>query len=174
MLSVRIYKVHRATQRYVFQDSLNKSTGNYLLKGVMLIIIESGLLYTATAFVSFLMAVTGSTAIYTTTHAVRFSLLFETSCTEVNNTVKEIQVVGISFNLIIIRASQLRNTRLRRDDCSAVVPRITPVTLHIMPVDEIVSDIKGDNQVLPPPDEESSIGGQPRQIELNTDETSSK
>jgi hypothetical protein len=54
----------------------------------MRIIVESGLLYTATAFITFVTFVVGSNGVYVITDA-------------------EIQIVGIVFNMIIIRASAL-------------------------------------------------------------------
>jgi len=46
------------------------------LRKVMQIIVESGLLYTVTAFISFITFVTGNNGVYVITDAVRVSLLF--------------------------------------------------------------------------------------------------
>ncbi|PPQ70157.1 hypothetical protein CVT26_014449 [Gymnopilus dilepis] len=58
------------------------------LRKIMRIIIESGLLYTSVAFATFVTAVIKTYGIYVTTAF-------------------EVQIVGIAFNLIIIRTSRL-------------------------------------------------------------------
>ncbi|KAE9396828.1 hypothetical protein BT96DRAFT_977270 [Gymnopus androsaceus JB14] len=57
------------------------------LQNVMLVIIESGLLYTTVALISFIAFLSGSTSFYATSSA-------------------EIQILSIAFNLVIIRSAR--------------------------------------------------------------------
>jgi hypothetical protein len=86
MIVWRIWKVDRSNKQTRI-DSHSKGSHSSL-HNVMRIVVESGLLYTATAFITFVTFVVGSNGVYVITDA-------------------EIQVVGIVFNMIIIRASAL-------------------------------------------------------------------
>jgi len=85
LLVWRIWSVDRSNKRHGIQDS---GSGQSTLTRVIRIIVESGLIYTVSAFISFVTYVTGNNTIYIITGV-------------------DIQTVGIAFNLIIIRASHL-------------------------------------------------------------------
>ncbi|PFH45331.1 hypothetical protein AMATHDRAFT_160736 [Amanita thiersii Skay4041] len=86
LLVWRIWTVERESAKYrVYSNIYAKS----MLGGVIRSIIESGLLYTFTALITFVTFLVGSNAVYVVTDA-------------------EIQIVGIAFNLLSIRAARLR------------------------------------------------------------------
>ncbi|KAF9009907.1 hypothetical protein BDQ17DRAFT_1421206 [Cyathus striatus] len=107
LLIWRLWKVDRDSSRYRYQS--DESGGGGTLRHVMISILESGLLYTITAFVTCITFVTKSPAVYVTTAF-------------------EIQVVGIAFNLIIIRAER-RSARRPR----STAPSVTGVPLQFLP-----------------------------------------
>ncbi|TFK38521.1 hypothetical protein BDQ12DRAFT_582127, partial [Crucibulum laeve] len=85
LLVARIWKADRDNNAYGIHSSSTGYTHRpSALKNVMRSVIESGLLYTVTAFISFVVYIVGSTAAYPVTDV-------------------EVQIIGIAFNLIIIR-----------------------------------------------------------------------
>ncbi|KAJ7183459.1 hypothetical protein C8R46DRAFT_984653 [Mycena filopes] len=90
MLVYRIWQVDRKSAQFAYRTT-SSSTGGATrtrpsrLKQAMRIIIESGLLYTTIALITFITYITNSNSAYATSDV-------------------EVQVVGIAFNLIIIRA----------------------------------------------------------------------
>ncbi|KAJ6529983.1 hypothetical protein DFH09DRAFT_1411391 [Mycena vulgaris] len=87
LIVARIWKVNVGIKDLRYQSEAQSHGVRPLnkLEHVMRIIIESGLLYTGTSLVTFVTYITNSVAVYAMT-------------------VIQIQVVGIAFNLIIIRA----------------------------------------------------------------------
>lgn len=66
-------------------------------------IIESGLIYTTTGFVTFLVSASGSNALYIAADIVSISM--HMSDQQVNYvTIKSLQTAGIAFNLILVRS----------------------------------------------------------------------
>ena len=97
------------------------------LQNLMRIIVESGLLYTTAPFVTFIGFVTGSNGVYVATAAVRAPtwLCFQGSYLTRK---QEIQIVGISFNLIVIRTSALaRRSDQFTTDMKGAGSRILPL-----------------------------------------------
>ncbi|KAJ7152895.1 hypothetical protein C8R46DRAFT_1120710 [Mycena filopes] len=89
MLVYRIWQVDRKSSQFAYRTTSSSSghgtTRPSRLKQAMRIIIESGLLYTTVALITFITYITNSNSAYATSDV-------------------EVQVVGIAFNLIIIRA----------------------------------------------------------------------
>ena len=93
----------------------------------MRIIVESGLLYTTAAFVTFIGFVTGSNGVYVATAAVRDSTWMRFQGDYLTRK-QEIQIVGISFNLIVIRTSALaRRSDHFTTDMKGAGSRILPL-----------------------------------------------
>ncbi|KAJ7844902.1 hypothetical protein B0H14DRAFT_3868192 [Mycena olivaceomarginata] len=82
LLVFRIWRVDRENTRFAYNASQG---GQSRLHQVMRIVIESGLMYTTIAFLTFITQITNSNSTYGVSDV-------------------EVQVVGITFNLIIIRA----------------------------------------------------------------------
>ncbi|KAJ7749586.1 hypothetical protein DFH07DRAFT_828975 [Mycena maculata] len=85
LLVFRIWKVDRQNARFAYQTASSQYRPSRLRK-VMRIIIESGLMYTVVAFITFVTYIVNSNSSYGTSDV-------------------EVQIVGIAFNLIIIRAN---------------------------------------------------------------------
>ncbi|KAJ7036754.1 hypothetical protein C8F04DRAFT_1394021 [Mycena alexandri] len=87
MLVFRIWKVDRESARFAYRTASSSgiTTRPSRLKQAMRIIVESGLLYTTVALITFITYITNSNSAYATSDV-------------------EVQIVGIAFNLIIIRA----------------------------------------------------------------------
>ncbi|KAF4623802.1 hypothetical protein D9613_001288 [Agrocybe pediades] len=97
LLLWKIWSVDRSNRRYTgtFDGAggsgttrKSKKGSHTVLRNVMRIIVESGLLYSTTALITFITFITQSSGVYVITDA-------------------EIQIVGIAFNMIIIRAAIL-------------------------------------------------------------------
>jgi len=125
----------------------------------MRIIVESGLLYSTTAFITFVTFVTGSSGVYVITDAVRtlsnssHFLLREIFSAHIHIS-QEIQIVGIAFNMIIIRASMLAGLenegttmgRSTRDvPLQIVQPGVTSTTDSKMEVHVLTTQYSVDN-----------------------------
>ncbi|KAJ7749572.1 hypothetical protein DFH07DRAFT_555271 [Mycena maculata] len=85
LLVFKIWRVDRENARFTFQTTSAQYQPSTLRK-VMRIIIESGLMYTVVAFLVFITYIFNSYSVYPTSDV-------------------EVQIVGIAFNLILIRAS---------------------------------------------------------------------
>ncbi|KDR72114.1 hypothetical protein GALMADRAFT_74438 [Galerina marginata CBS 339.88] len=100
----RIWTVEKSCRFLSQLDSDTKTHAPHNhLRSVMLIIVESGLLYSTAAFISFVTFVLGSVGIYIITDV-------------------EVQIVGIAFNLIIIRASSLKQVSVVASRASQTIP----------------------------------------------------
>ncbi|TFK39913.1 hypothetical protein BDQ12DRAFT_711990 [Crucibulum laeve] len=111
-----IWKVIQENEQFVYRNSVAHPPNT--LKNVMQIIIESGLLYTAMAFITFVTYTSGSNALYLASSA-------------------EIGVAGIAFNLIIIRTA--KSARSKEASIAAATAG-TSLPLHIMgPRDTLLS-----------------------------------
>ncbi|KAJ7709453.1 hypothetical protein B0H17DRAFT_915723 [Mycena rosella] len=86
LLVFKIWKVDRRSAHFMHQSASAQYQPSRLRK-VMRIIIESGLMYTVAAFITVMAYITNSNSTYPTSDVV-------------------IQMVGIAFNLIIIRANR--------------------------------------------------------------------
>ncbi|KAJ7846032.1 hypothetical protein B0H14DRAFT_963320 [Mycena olivaceomarginata] len=86
LIVARMWRINRGTQDIIYRPERRGPRPSTTLQHIMRIIIESGLLYTGTSLITFISYVTNSVAVYVTTDI-------------------EIQVIGIAFNLIIIRAA---------------------------------------------------------------------
>ncbi|KAF7332999.1 hypothetical protein MVEN_02406200 [Mycena venus] len=90
LIVVRLWRINHRTKDLLYRSESQRGSGrspSTKLQRVMRIIVESGLLYTGTSLITFITYVTNSVAVYVTTDI-------------------EVQVIGIAFNLIIIRAAQ--------------------------------------------------------------------
>jgi hypothetical protein len=85
LLVSRIWKIDRQAAR--FGVGSNGTQHRHTLKHVIRVVIESGCIYTITAFVTFVAVIAGSIAVYPLTDM-------------------EVQIVGIAFNLILIRITR--------------------------------------------------------------------
>lgn len=86
LIVFRIWRVDSESTKYRrFQRQESRKPKPTTLHSIIRIIVESGLLYTATAVISFCTYVTNSNAFYIATSL-------------------ETQIIGIAFNLIVIRA----------------------------------------------------------------------
>jgi len=80
------------------------------LDSIIRIVIDSGLGYTLVSLTLFFSLLARSNALYITSGAVSFlSLVIYSSIMLTPHILKEIQAVGIAFNLINIRVANLRN-----------------------------------------------------------------
>lgn len=104
----RIWSINKETAPHVTQKTSHKVPRTRLEQTIR-IIIESGMLYTLFVIITFICELAGSNAIY------------GTSCTM-------IQVVGISFNLIIIRVDQT-NHSLSASFVDSAAPASHPLRL---------------------------------------------
>ncbi|KAJ7326169.1 hypothetical protein DFH08DRAFT_884978 [Mycena albidolilacea] len=86
LIVARMWRINRGTQDIIYRPERRGPRPSTTLQHIMRIVIESGLLYTGTSLITFISYVTNSVAVYVTTDI-------------------EIQVIGIAFNLIIIRAA---------------------------------------------------------------------
>lgn len=74
------------------------------MQNVIRIIVESGLMYTTIAFITFITFVVGSNSFYPTSDAACvFSLIPRSTANSLIQ--QELQILSIAFNLIIIRIS---------------------------------------------------------------------
>ncbi|KAJ7678566.1 hypothetical protein B0H14DRAFT_2552661 [Mycena olivaceomarginata] len=87
LLVSRIYRIDRQNTRFAYYSASSANKGPTRLQRAIRIILESGLMYTVTALVTFITFISGSNSVYGTSDV-------------------EVQVVGIAFNLIIIRANK--------------------------------------------------------------------
>ncbi|KAJ7907203.1 hypothetical protein B0H13DRAFT_2332589 [Mycena leptocephala] len=90
LIVARIWKINSGTKDTLYaSESQTRSSRrpSNKLQRVMRIVIESGILYTGTSLITFVSYITNSIAVYVTTDV-------------------EVQIIGIAFNLIIIRAAQ--------------------------------------------------------------------
>ncbi|KAF7326529.1 hypothetical protein MVEN_02611000 [Mycena venus] len=87
LLISRIYRIDRQNTRFAYYSASSANKGPTRLQRAIRIILESGLMYTVTALVTFITFISGSNSAYGTSDV-------------------EVQVVGIAFNLIIIRADK--------------------------------------------------------------------
>ncbi|KAJ7625663.1 hypothetical protein FB45DRAFT_1060327 [Roridomyces roridus] len=87
LIVVRIWRIHRNTKDFRYQGTHPTPRRLNTLQHVIRIIVESGLLYTGTSLVAFITYLTNGVAVAVTTDLL-------------------VQIIGISFNLIIIRAAQ--------------------------------------------------------------------
>ncbi|KAJ6586261.1 hypothetical protein DFH09DRAFT_1431952 [Mycena vulgaris] len=101
LLVFRIYRVDRQNSRFAFQTASNQYRPSRLRK-VMRIIVESGLMYTVVAFITFITYIVNSNSSYGVSDV-------------------EVQVVGIAFNLIIIR-TEVQSTVDERGSRNTSVP----------------------------------------------------
>ncbi|TFK39900.1 hypothetical protein BDQ12DRAFT_734622 [Crucibulum laeve] len=103
-----IWKVTQQNERFGYRSTTSDPPTR--LKNVMQIIIESGLLYTTMAFMTFVTYTSGSNSLYIVSSA-------------------EVGIAGIAFNLIIIRtAKSTRNKEISTTGATAG----TTLPLHIM------------------------------------------
>ncbi|KAJ7860615.1 hypothetical protein B0H14DRAFT_3863722 [Mycena olivaceomarginata] len=86
LIVARIWRINQRTQDLIYRPERRGSPPLTALQHVMRIVVESGLLYTGNSLITFISLVTNSVALYVTTDI-------------------EIQIIGIAFNLIIIRAA---------------------------------------------------------------------
>lgn len=110
LLIWRIWDVDKQSKDFRIEISRQSHSYQSRLQRIMRILIESGLLYTTTALISFVTFTVGSNAVYVITDAVSVHISVQTLFFFTNFVallVQEIQIVGIAFNLIIIRASQI-------------------------------------------------------------------
>ncbi|KAF8157258.1 hypothetical protein B0H34DRAFT_712941 [Crassisporium funariophilum] len=121
LLLWRIRSVELSNKRYRI-NTVGKQRRSSL-QNVMRSIIESGLIYSIAAFTTFVTFVTGSNAVYVTTDA-------------------EIQIVGIVFNLIIIRSSRA----LRDVDGSTLGSANTLSQSHPLQIVHPISQMSGDQK----------------------------
>jgi len=89
LIVARIWKINNGHKDFRNQSEAQSRGPRPVnkLQHVMRTVIESGLLYTGTSLITFITYVTNNIAVYVTTDV-------------------EVQVIGIAFNLIIIRAAQ--------------------------------------------------------------------
>ena len=110
MIVYRIWNARDGAQGFMETGTSTQSPKMTRLDSVIRIVIDSALGYTLVSLTLFFSQVARSNAIYITSGAV--SLLWLTMYTSLTLTIeilKEIQAVGIAFNLINIRVADLRN-----------------------------------------------------------------
>ncbi|KAJ7983269.1 hypothetical protein DFH06DRAFT_1081455 [Mycena polygramma] len=90
LLVYRIYTIDKENSRFAYHSNSSGNKAPSRLRRVMRIILESGLMYTVTAIVTFITFISGSNSAYATSDV-------------------QVQIVGIAFNLIIIRADADRH-----------------------------------------------------------------
>ncbi|KAJ7452120.1 hypothetical protein B0H11DRAFT_2074364 [Mycena galericulata] len=145
LLIFRIYKVDRQNARFAYHSTSSANQGPTRLGRVTRILLESGLMYTVVALITFVTFITDSNSAYGTSDV-------------------EVQVVGIAFNLIIIRAdgraeeerttksggSTLRLQGLRRPMTSDPMDgvRVTVVNREFTDRDDKVDGIGKSSQIF--------------------------
>ncbi|KAJ6544419.1 hypothetical protein B0H19DRAFT_956623 [Mycena capillaripes] len=90
LIVARIARINHSSKDILYNSEAQTRSSrrpSNKLQHVMRIVVESGLLYTGTSLITFVSYVTNSIAVYVTTDI-------------------EVQIIGIVFNLIIIRAAQ--------------------------------------------------------------------
>ncbi|KAF9477033.1 hypothetical protein BDN70DRAFT_881672 [Pholiota conissans] len=116
LLVYRIWKVDSSGRKYLMSNGTGKS-GSGRLRSVMRIIIESGLMYSAIALITFVCVIVGNNAVYVTSDM-------------------EVQIVGIAFNLILVRTANFYS----KSDGTTIDP--SRGTAQSLPL-QIVSPIRG-------------------------------
>ncbi|KAJ6595600.1 hypothetical protein DFH09DRAFT_973684, partial [Mycena vulgaris] len=96
LLVFRIWRVDRQNAQFGYHTASSGDAQPSRLRQAMRIIIESGLMYTTLAFVTFVTYITDSNSVYGTSDV-------------------EVQIVGIAFNLIIIRADRATEEQTKKN-----------------------------------------------------------
>ncbi|KAF8185731.1 hypothetical protein BJ912DRAFT_1060553 [Pholiota molesta] len=87
LLVYRIWRVDSSGRKYLMSNGTGKSAQGRL-RNIMRIIIESGLMYSVIALLTFATIIVGSNAVYVTSDM-------------------EVQIVGIAFDLILVRTANI-------------------------------------------------------------------
>ncbi|KAJ7886671.1 hypothetical protein B0H13DRAFT_2044062 [Mycena leptocephala] len=91
LIVARIWRINHNTKDLLYESEFQARPSNRRrsnkLQHVIRTVVESGLLYTGTSLITFVTYITNSVAVYVATDM-------------------EVQIIGIAFNLIIIRAAQ--------------------------------------------------------------------
>ncbi|KAF9548960.1 hypothetical protein CPC08DRAFT_823485 [Agrocybe pediades] len=125
LLIFRIWQVDRMNQDFTFRSN-NTMNSRRILRQVMRIIIESGLLYSTASFLNLVTLICKSSGVYVTTAI-------------------ETHLAAIAFNLILIRVSRLRgreNTVRARSISLSFAPP-TPVESTFPPRDAVQVRVPG-------------------------------
>ena len=110
MIVYQIWNARDHARGFMETRSSAQSPKMTRLDSVIRIVIDSALGYTLVSLTLFFSQVARSNAIYITSGAVSLLwLIMYTSATLTLEALKEIQAVGIAFNLINIRVANLRN-----------------------------------------------------------------
>ncbi|KAF8058208.1 hypothetical protein FPV67DRAFT_1428427 [Lyophyllum atratum] len=119
-----IWKVARHHDQYVYQNTAGPRPN--VMKHMMQVIVESGLLYMVAAFVTFVTYTSGSNSLYVVSSA-------------------EVGIAGIAFNLIIIRTASATRAKT-----APSVNRGSTLPLHIMSPREThgTTDDKGHVRIM--------------------------
>ncbi|CAA7268856.1 unnamed protein product [Cyclocybe aegerita] len=129
LLLWRIHSVESSNRKYRIHSITDPDRRRSTLQRVMLSIIESGILYSIASLTTFITFVIGSNAVYVTTDA-------------------EIQIVGIAFNLIIIRASNIAGFGDGSTMVSAQTSATQSAPLQIIHGSQMTRDQKTEVHVL--------------------------
>ncbi|KAJ6587506.1 hypothetical protein DFH09DRAFT_1427559 [Mycena vulgaris] len=100
LIVAQIYRIDRSAKEFRYMSESQRRRPPSKLQHAIRVIVESGLMYAVTAILTFGTYVTNNVAVYVTTDL-------------------RVQVIGIAFNLIIIRAARLDSA----DVTSSTAPR---------------------------------------------------
>jgi len=109
MIVYRIWYARDDVRGFIATGSSTQSPKMTRLDSVIRIVIDSALGYTLVSLTLFFSQIARSNAVYIASGAVSPLLIVYASATLTLEVLKEIQAVGIAFNLINIRVADLRN-----------------------------------------------------------------
>ena len=129
MIVYRIWNARENARDSVENGNSTQSPKMTWLDSVIRIVVDSALGYTLVSLTIFITQAARSNAIYITSGAVSLLwLIMYTSAILTFEVLKEIQAVGIAFNLINIRVADLRNEQeASRTSYNGNAPRGIPI-----------------------------------------------